>query len=88
MKDPRREVHKYMFKKYEKICNPDLNEARQSIEEFLGQNLVNTLSRCPQDHTEVLTGAILPLEIRKISKDQNKSGTGPARIIHSYIRSK
>ena len=81
------EVHEYMFKKYEKICNPDPTEARQTIEEFLGQDLVNTLSRCPQEHTELLTGSILPSEIRRVIQGLKQvSAPGPLGLSNNLMK--
>ena len=39
------------------------------MQEFLGQDLVDRLKQCPQEHREIFTGPILPSEIRRIIKD-------------------
>ena len=56
------------------------------IEEFLGQNLVNTLSRCPQEHTELLTGPILPSEIRRVQGLKQASAPGSLGVSNKLMK--
>ena len=81
------EIPEYMFKKYEKICNPDPTETQQTIQEFLGQDLVDRLKQCPQEHREILTGPILPSEIRRIMKELKvNSAPGPLGLSNNLMK--
>ena len=81
------EIPEYMFKKYEKICNPDPAETQQTIQAFLGQDLVDRLKQCPQEHREILTGPILPSEIRRIMKELKvNSAPGPLGLSNNLMK--
>ena len=66
------EIPDYMFKKYEKFCNPDPVKTQKIIQAFLGQDLLDRLKQCLQKHREILTGPILTSEIWRIKRTESK----------------
>ena len=49
----RSEIPDLIFNIYKKICNPDRAKTYQTIRAFLGQDLVDTLKKCQQEHKEI-----------------------------------
>lgn len=83
----RTEIPTYMFNKYAEIVKEDPLAGTLSIEDFLGNDLFQTLRVCPEENKHALISPVLPVEITNIVKDLKPiSAPGPLGITNNLMR--
>ena len=81
------EIAQHMFNKYARIAQVDPEAGTTTIREFLGDGLINSLRRCPEEDHNLLTARITPHEISTVVKDfKTSSAPGPLGLTNCLIR--
>ena len=81
------EVQNHMFQKYIDLAQTDPAAGQMTIENFLGQDLMNTLRKCPVEHHNYLTSPVLSSEIKNIVKElKTESAPGVLGITNSLMK--
>ena len=81
------EVSDHMFDKYSKIVQEDPIAGTMSIQEFLGQELTDSLRTCPVEDHRRLVSPVLPVEITNIVKElKSVSAPGPLGLSNNLLK--
>ena len=81
------EIVRHMTDKYTKIAEPDPIAGTMTIEEFLGEDLVTSCRKCPQEEYEQLVAPFTTDELKPIVKGiKNKSSPGPLGITNQLLK--
>ena len=81
------EVSEEMFRMYEKVIAVNPIAGTMSIEEFLGEELAQTVRNCPQEESENMTKPISVKELEKIVKQlKTSSAPGPLGITNNLLK--
>ena len=72
------EVAQHMFDKFARIAQVDQDAGTMTIQDFLGNDLLNTLRTCPNEDHSLLKAKVTPQEIIATVKDfKTSSAPGP-----------
>ena len=81
------EVQNHMFQKYTELAQIDPEACQTTIEDYLGQDLMNSLRKCPPEHHNYLTSPVLSVEIKNIVKElKAESAPGVLGITNSLMK--
>ena len=81
------EVAQHMFDKYARIAQVDQDAGTMTIQDFLGNDLLNTLRRCPDEDHGLLKARVTPHEIISTVKDfKTSSAPGPLGLTNCLIK--
>ena len=81
------EIIRHMTEKYEEISKKDLNIGGTSIEQFLGEALVQTSKQCPLEMEPGLCQEITADEMERVVNDlKERSAPGPMGITNMLLK--